>query len=114
VPPAAEPRPSKAASGEDKQLTVKAGDTASKIASVNKPSGVSLDQMLVALLRSNPDAFVNDNLNRIRAGAVVTVPNAESASSISAAEASRIVVAQSKDFNECRSQSHWLPRSQGR
>jgi pilus assembly protein FimV len=102
VPPAAEPRPSKAASGEDKQLTVKAGDTASKIASVNKPSGVSLDQMLVALLRSNPDAFVNDNLNRIRAGAVVTVPNAESASSISAAEASRIVVAQSKDFNEFR------------
>ncbi len=86
----------------DKQVTVKPGDTASKIASINKAADVSLDQMLVALLRSNPDAFVHDNLNRIRAGAVVTLPTKEEATSISAAEASKIVVAQSKDFNEFR------------
>ena len=83
-------------------LTVKKGDTASKIANSIKPADVSLDQMLVALLRSNPDAFVNDNLNRIRAGAVLSIPKAEQAQSVSPAEASKIVVAQSKDFNDFR------------
>jgi pilus assembly protein FimV len=84
------------------QLTVKKGDTASKIANSIKPAGVSLDQMLVAMLRSNPEAFVNDNLNRIRAGAVINVPNTELAQSVPQGEASKLVVAQSKDFNDFR------------
>lgn len=88
------------ASGDS--VTVKKGDTASKIANSIKPADVSLDQMLVALLRSNPDAFVNDNLNRIRAGAVLNIPKAELAQSVSPAEASKLVVAQSKDFNDFR------------
>ncbi len=84
------------------QFTVKKGDTASKIANSIKPAGVSLDQMLVAMLRSNPEAFVNDNLNRIRAGAVINIPKTELAQSVSPAEASKLVVAQSKDFNDFR------------
>ncbi|MDR7306452.1 FimV/HubP family polar landmark protein [Rhodoferax saidenbachensis] len=91
-----------AAADSDKQLVVKKGDTASKIAGSIKPADVSLDQMLVAMLRANPDAFVHDNLNRIRAGAILNVPTAESAQSVSAAEASKLVVAQSKDFNDFR------------
>ena len=83
-------------------VTVKKGDTASKIANSIKSADVSLDQMLVALLRSNPDAFVNDNLNRIRAGAVLNVPKTEQALSVSPTEASKLVVAQSKDFNDFR------------
>ncbi len=93
-------RPATESSGQ--QLTVNKGDTASKIANSIKPADVSLDQMLVALLRSNPDAFVNDNLNRIRAGAVLNVPTPELAQSVSPAEASKLVVAQSKDFNDFR------------
>jgi pilus assembly protein FimV len=85
-----------------KQVTVKPGDTASKIAGNTKTANVSLDQMLVALLRANPDAFVNSNINRIRAGAVMDVPSAEQAQSVPAAEASQIVIAQSKDFNDFR------------
>ena len=85
-----------------KRIIVKTGDTASKIAATVKPAGVSLDQMLVALLRANPDAFVNSNINRIRSGAVLDVPTADQALSISPAEASQTVIAQSKDFNEFR------------
>jgi pilus assembly protein FimV len=85
-----------------KSVTVKAGDTAGKIANAVKPAGVSLDQMLVAMLRANPDAFVKDNINRIRAGAVLDVPSADQANALSPAEATQIVVAQSKDFNEFR------------
>jgi pilus assembly protein FimV len=85
-----------------KRIAVKSGDTASKIAGSNKAASVSLDQMLVALLRANPEAFVNSNINRIRAGAIISVPSDEQAQSVSPAEASQIVVAQSKDFNEFR------------
>lgn len=85
-----------------KQVVIQPGDTASKIANQTKAAGVSLDQMLVALLRANPDAFVNSNLNRIRAGAVMNVPSAGQAQSVPADEATQIVVAQSKDFNTFR------------
>ncbi|MDZ7891644.1 MAG: FimV/HubP family polar landmark protein [Rhodoferax sp.] len=101
-PVAATPPADKAPGAENGRITVKSGDTASKIAIANKPSGVSLDQMLVALLRSNPDAFVKGNLNRVRAGAVMALPGAQEATSISTAEASKTVLAQSKDFNEFR------------
>lgn len=99
--PAAKPE-SKAPVDVDKRVIVKPGDTASKIANRVNTAGVSLDQMLVALLKSNPDAFISGNINRIRAGAVMDVPTAEQAKSVAAAEASQIVIAQSKDFNEFR------------
>jgi pilus assembly protein FimV len=84
------------------QVTVKAGDSASRIASRSKASDVSLDQMLVAMMRANPDAFARGNINRLRAGAVLDMPSADQAKSIPAAEAKQMVVAQSKDFNEYR------------
>ena len=84
------------------QVTVKAGDTASKIATQNKPASISLDQMLVALLVSNPDAFVGDNINRLRAGAVLNLPSAGDAGALTGPDASKIIVAQAKDFNDFR------------
>lgn len=94
--------PERVPAGGDKQVTVKAGDTAGKIAAQNRPASVSLDQMLVALLRSNPDAFIGGNVNRVKSGAVLDIPSAETASAISAGEASQTIVAQSKDFNAFR------------
>lgn len=83
-------------------VTVKAGDTAGRIAAQTKPASVSLDQMLVALLRSNPDAFINGNVNRLKAGAVLEVPGADQAEAVSANEARQTIVAQSRDFNAFR------------
>ena len=84
------------------QVVVRPGDTAGRIAGSRKPANVSLDQMLVALLQANPDAFVAGNVNRIRAGAVLDIPDGAQAASVPAPEASRMVVAQSRDFNEFR------------
>ncbi|MGR4870778.1 FimV/HubP family polar landmark protein [Variovorax sp. LARHSF232] len=89
-------------SGEEQQVTVKAGDTAGKIASAHKPADVSLDQMLVAMLRANPSAFIGGNINRIKAGAVLNVPGASQAGSVPADEARRTVTAQSQNFNQYR------------
>ena len=102
--PAEKPKseaPAAPTDGADR-ITVKTGDTASKIATRVKPAGVSLDQMLVALLRANPDAFVKENINRVRTGAVMSVPSAEQAQAVPAKEASQTVLAHSKDFNEFR------------
>jgi len=89
--------------GQGGQVVVKAGDTASKIANATKPPSVSLDQMLVAMLRANPQAFVQGNVNRIKAGAVLDIPTAEQAAAVPAPEASQTIVAQSRDFNSFRS-----------
>ena len=98
--PAASAKPTVAG----QQVTVKAGDTASKIATQNKSASISLDQMLVALLKNNPDGFAGGNINRLRAGAVLTIPSAEDANSVSSTDASRTIVAQAKDFNQFRQQ----------
>ena len=95
------PVPQRAAA-DGRQIKVKAGDTASKIAASVKQPSVSLDQMLVALLRANPDAFIDGNINRIKRGALLTVPSTDQASAIGSSEAAQTVTAQSRDFNEFR------------
>ena len=100
--PADRAAPTDKAPAGDKQLTVKAGDTAGRIAAENKPASVSLDQMLVALLRSNPNAFIGGNVNRLKSGAVLEMPSAETASAISPSEATQTIIAQSRDFNNFR------------
>ncbi len=86
----------------DRQVTVKAGDTAGRIAAQNKPDGVSLDQMLVAMQLSNPDAFIGGNVNRIKSGALLNLPGSDAAGLVTAREASQTILAQSKDFNAFR------------
>lgn len=101
--PARQPaRPAEKAPAANQQLTVKIGDTAGRIAAQTRPASVSLDQMLVALLRSNPDAFIDGNVNRIKAGSVLDVPSAEAARTTSPSEATQTIIAQSKDFNAFR------------
>ena len=84
------------------KITVKSGQTASKIANQYKPANVSLDQMLVAMLRSNPEAFIGGNVNRIKSGAVLDIPDASEAAEAPSSDASRTIVAQARDFNDFR------------
>ncbi len=86
------------------EMRVKTGDTAGRIAAAHKPAGVSLDQMLVAMLRSNPQAFIGGNVNRMRSGAVIQLPDQTAAQATSAKEARKIMAAQSQDFNQFRRQ----------
>ena len=53
---------------------VHSGDTLWSIASRTRPSGVSVQQMLKVLHRDNPEAFVNGDIDRLRAGVVLRVP----------------------------------------
>lgn len=101
VAAAAAPAPAPAGA-QNEAVRVRSGDTAGRIANANRPAGVSLDQMLVAMLRGNPNAFINGNVNRLRAGTVLQMPSREQALETSAQEARQIVAAQSRDFNAYR------------
>jgi len=56
---------------------IERGETLGKIARSVMPEGVTLEQMLVALYRANPDAFIRKNLNLVRAGKILRVPDRE-------------------------------------
>jgi pilus assembly protein FimV len=81
---------------------VKQGDTLGKIAAQHKPEGVSAQQMLVALYRANEDAFINKNMNLLRSGRVLTIPDRAAAEAVAPPDANKIVNAQFQDFNEYR------------
>ncbi len=89
------------AAGAD-EYRVRSGDSLSKIAGTTKRPGVSLDQMLVSLFRANPDAFIGSNMNRLRAGVVLSVPSTESVQGTTAGEARQTIQAQSADFGAYR------------
>jgi pilus assembly protein FimV len=103
----AEPRqpvaaaPSTAPTGAD-EYRVRQGDTLSRIAGRTQRGGVSLDQMLVSLFRANPNAFVENNMNRLKAGVVLQVPSADETKAIAAGEARQVIQAQSADFGAYR------------
>jgi pilus assembly protein FimV len=56
-----------------------------------RPAGVNANQAMLALQQANPDAFVGGNINRLRTGAILRIPNAEEFAAISAADAARQV-----------------------
>jgi pilus assembly protein FimV len=81
---------------------VKQGDTLAQIARTHMAPGATLDQMLLALLKANPSAFDDGNVNRLKAGATLSIPDAAAASSATADDAHKAVVAQSADFSAYR------------
>lgn len=84
--------------------TVNKGETLHGIASQLKPADTKLEQVLIALQRLNPNAIDGDNINRIKAGAVLTLPDAETIKAIDAADARKLVNAQTADFRRYREQ----------
>ena len=86
------------------EVTVRPGDTLGRIAARVKPTEISLDMMLVALYRANPDAFVGKNMNRLKSGQILTVPDSDAikGGAGSESEARGVVVAHAADFNAYR------------
>lgn len=79
-------------------VTTRRGDTLALIASKNRPSGVSLDQAIVAIYRANPSAFFG-SINKLRADAQLTIPEGSEMTALSATEATKQV----RDSGEFRS-----------
>lgn len=84
------------------QITVHRGDTLSKIAARIKPANVSLERMLVSLYRENAGVFDAQNMNRIRAGKILTIPQGEAIHMLPQADAEEEIRAQAADWNVYR------------
>ncbi|KQW97305.1 pilus assembly protein FimV [Massilia sp. Root418] len=102
--PRAAPAPREAAADGEREYRVKQGDTLGRIASRLKPADVSLDMMLVALYRANPEAFIGNNMNRLKSGQILAVPDSDAIKGgANEGEAHGVVIAHAADFNAYRS-----------
>jgi pilus assembly protein FimV len=76
--------------GSAGSVNVKSGDNLFAIAQRNAVPNASVYQMLVALWRANPEAFIQNNMNLVRAGQTLTIPDAATVRAVDPAEARRI------------------------
>jgi pilus assembly protein FimV len=79
------------------------GDTLWSIASAMRPdNSVSVQQMMFALLRSNPDAFINGNINGLKRGHVLNLPDSSELRSLTRDEAFAQAQQQNRLWEEAR------------
>lgn len=90
------------ASGDASTYAVKKGDTLARIAASVKPQDVSLDQAMTGIYASNKSAFIGNNMNRLRSGRILNVPQASELAAIEPKAAAREVKAQAADWNAYR------------
>jgi len=70
-------------------ITVQPNATMWEIAKEVTPKGVSVHQTMHAIKAQNPEAFINNNINRVKAGYILQIPSANDINSISPQVASR-------------------------
>jgi len=86
-------------------VTVRAGDNLFRIARRHAVANASDYQMLVAIWRANPHAFINNNLHLVRAGAELTIPAPDTVRAISATQARQLYLEQTDAFARYRARS---------
>lgn len=103
APAPAPPAPVAAAPSFDggDSVTVGRGQTLSQIAA-QVASGYSIDQTMIALLRANPDAFIRGNINQLKQGAVLRVPQAGDVAQLGETEAAALVRSQIAEWRQAR------------
>ncbi|MCB1849638.1 MAG: hypothetical protein KDI83_02435 [Gammaproteobacteria bacterium] len=74
-------------------------------ASVRPKSSATVEQMMMALLRANPDAFQHDNVNFLKRGTILEIPDQGVISELSAVEARRAFQQQNKEWKSLKSAS---------
>ncbi len=89
-------------SGGDYGPTI-SGDTLWSIASAMRPdSSISVQQMMFALLRANPEAFINGNINGLKRGHVLKMPDQTDVQSMNKDQAFAEAKSQNNLWEEAR------------
>jgi pilus assembly protein FimV len=100
APTAQERRESETASADT--YVVQPGDTLASIARATRSPDATVEQTVVALYRANESAFIERNMNRLPAGAVLALPSPGAAAAIEPAEAHRIIRLQQAELPPAR------------
>ena len=77
---------------------IKRDQTLWEIAQASKPEGTSVHQAMLDIQRLNPEAFIDGNINRIKAGYIIYLPNTDDISSDDLAAALAEVRQQNDDW----------------
>jgi len=78
---------------------VASGETLWSIASNwSRGTGLSVNQVMIAIQRENPQAFLKDNINLLKRGSILRMPRIEDVRAISRATAISEVSAQAEEF----------------
>lgn len=106
-PPRAQPAPGRSASAPstvaaDGYRSVQANDTLWEIASEVRPNGVSMQQSMLAIQRANPDAFINGNINLLKRGQVLRIPENDEWQVVDQQTAVRQVAQQNNEWKQGR------------
>ena len=102
APEVAATPPAQVAAG-DALAPVRRGQSLSQVAApLARAQGYTLDQAMVALLRANPEAFINGNINLLKQGAVLRVPESAQAQAILEDEAAALVRSQIAEWRRAR------------
>lgn len=80
---------------------IRRGETLSEIALRLRPQGVTLNQMMIAIYRANPEVFMH-NINLMKAGYVLRLPSNADVRSVTVTEANAEVRAQVAAWRESR------------
>lgn len=104
-PPKPAPAPQQAAvpAGSAQGIEVAHGDTLYGIAQKQtQGSKVSINRMMLALKGANPEAFFKDNINDLKAGAILRIPTRDQIDAVSLAEANAEVHRQYEAWRAAR------------
>ena len=77
-------------------------DTLWEIALQARPEGASVHQTMLDIQRINPDAFIGGNINRVKSGYIIYLPDSGDISSADLSEAMAEVRQQNEDWREGR------------
>jgi pilus assembly protein FimV len=91
VAPAPKPVAADEAANTAQTLTTERGDTLYAIARQMKPDNVSVEQMLAALYQSNQQAFDGKNMNRLKVGKIIRMPDQATLDSVSRPQAKSLI-----------------------
>ena len=92
------------AGSSSKEVTVNRGDTLLGIARENAVAGASAQQMMIALLNANQSSFINGNVNLVKAGSILRIPEAAEIEKLSQSEALAQLSEQNQLWQEYRDQ----------
>jgi len=99
--PVTSPVRTAAAPSADSYGPIRRNDTLWNIAKRVRPGNdISIDQMMHALLRENPHAFMNNNINQLKAGATLNIPDRNTIMSLAANEARAETNRQAREWQE--------------
>lgn len=95
-------KPNESSNVASGNIKVKRGDNLSKLAHQIKSSEISLERALVALYHANADAFDGKNMNRLKVGKILHMPEQSELDNLSQEKAVKEIRVQADDWHAYR------------